>query len=90
MIDDSGSANVIHCPSNRCKEVTGLGMAAEIHSIVIDFDYPFVINHMTEELLNRKVRLDEKVDNRSVFDNIPNDGLTSERVLQIDIHALCQ
>lgn len=90
MVDGTGRANIIHFASNRCRRVTRSVMASEIHALVIGFDNAFALNHLAQEVLNRKIILDAYVDSRTLFDVIARDGRTSEKRLQIDIHALRQ
>lgn len=43
MIDDTGQANIIHFDSNKCKRISRSVMAAEVHDIVLGFEFAFVI-----------------------------------------------
>lgn len=83
MTDKTGTANLIHFESNRCKRVTRSVMAAEIHALVLSFDYAYIIKHMIGELLNMYIPLQAYMYSRTVFDVIAKDGKPSERRLQI-------
>lgn len=90
MVDDSGTGNIIHYASKRCQRVTQSLIKSECRAQVMGFDLAYVIRHLTEELLNKKVASDAYVDSRPVFDVISKDGLTNESRLQLYIHALRQ
>lgn len=88
LIDSEDNANLIHFSSARCRRVTRSVMAAELHALVLAFDFGFVIREMVAEVLQRDVAIEALVDSKTVFDVVAKDAKTSERRLQIDVHAL--
>lgn len=88
LTDKDGNANVVHYSSARCKRVTRSVMAAELHALILAFDYGFVLREMLKEVLRRDVKLEALIDSKTVFDVVAKDGRTNERRLQIDVHAL--
>lgn len=88
LCDEQGNANIVHNGSRRCKRVTRYVMAAEIHSLVIVFDYEFVIRDMVEDMLDKRVPLEAHVDSNTVFDVVAEDGDTTEKRLRINIFPL--
>lgn len=65
-------------------------MAAEIHALVLVYDFAFIIGHLAEEILGSSIQLDAFFDRRTVIDVIVENGMTTERRLQIDNCALKQ
>lgn len=88
LVDDDGNCNIIHWGSNRCRRIARSVLAAEVHGLVLGFDYVFIIQKLAEELLGRQVKVEAYTDSKTLFNVIAKDGATTERRLQIDIFAL--
>lgn len=88
MMDGSENANIIHYGSSRGKRVARSILSAEIHALVLGYDQAYVVRDLVEELLGKEVSLEAYVDSRSVFEVLAKDDNTTEKWLQIDIHAL--
>lgn len=88
MGDGVGNANMVHYGSSRCHHVTRSELASEIHSLEHVFDILYVVKHLLEQLLNRKLELETYVDSISAFEVILNQVKTFQKRLLIDIHAL--
>lgn len=90
MADANDNANIVHFGSSRCQRVTRSVLASEIHSLVLGFDVAYVVQHMLNEIIGRKLKIEAYVDSRSTFDIVAKQGKTVEKRLQIDIHCLKQ
>lgn len=78
----------MHYGSNKSKRVARSVLAAEVHGLVLGFDYAFVLWEMLTELLDRDVKIEALVDSNTLFDVISKDASTTERRLQIDVLGL--
>ena len=90
LVDKHENCNVLHYGSDKCKRIARSVMAAELHALVLGFDYAFLVKDLVEEILGRKIVVEAMVDNKSVFNVIAKDGKTAERRLQIYVLALRQ
>lgn len=63
-------------------------MAAEVPSLILGFDLYFVMRDMITDIMGNRIPLEDYVDNRTVFEVIAKDAITTERRLQIDVAAL--
>ena len=88
LTDEKGTANIIHYASNKCKRVTRSVLAAELHAFVLAFDYAYVLKDMITEIIGRELDLIAYIDSKTLFDVVAKDSNTTEKRLQIDIHAL--
>lgn len=88
LVDKARRANIVHFVSQRCKRLKRSVMALELHTLILGFDFVFIIRNLLEEILDRKVPIDAYVDRKTVLDVTDKDGKTTERILQKDIFAL--
>lgn len=88
LVDEDGTANVIHYRSNTSYRVTRSVMAAERLALVYGFDNAYILQCMLQEVMNRKIPIDAYVDSKTVFNVIARKGPTLEKRLQIDAFAL--
>lgn len=87
LADERRKGNVVHYGSSRCHRVTRSVMAAEVHALVLAFDFGYIIRDATEQLLDRRIEMEAFVDSRTLFNVVAKNGSTTERRLQIDIMA---
>lgn len=59
-------------------------MAVGIQVLVLGFNYDFLFKHLIEKLLCRKTRLEEMLDNKTIFNVVAKDGIIAESRLKID------
>lgn len=88
LVDNRGHANIVHYASQRCKRVTRSVMASELHALVAGFDAAFWLCDLVNQILGRDIPIEAYVDSKTVFDVVAKDGVTTEKRLEIDIHAL--
>lgn len=86
--NDSGSANILHFGSTRCKRIARSVMAAELLALVHGFDHAFLVKHCMSEILGREIPLDAFIDSRTVFNTVAKTAPTLEKRLLIDVCAL--
>ena len=85
MIDKHNACNIIHYASNRCKRVCRSVMAAEVHALILGFDYAYLIQNMLHEILGWTMEIEGITDSKTVFNVVAKEAQTTERRLQIDI-----
>ena len=90
LMDDSGSANVVHYGSHKSRRITRSVMAAELLALVTGFDNAFVVKYTVDEMLGRNIPVDVFVDSRTTFNCVAKHAPTLEKRLQIDVNALRQ
>lgn len=88
LVDYTGTANILHYGSQRCKMVTRSVMAAELHALSYGFENAFVAKTMVEEVFGQNVPLHGFLHSRTVFNTITKRGAILEKRLQIDAYAL--
>lgn len=85
LMDKAGRCNILHYGSNRCQRVCRSVMAAEMHGLILGFDYAYIIQDMLQEILGTKYEIEVMTDSRTLFNVVTKDAMTTERRLQIDI-----
>lgn len=90
MADATVKCNLIHYGSNLCQRVVRSVLDAEIHGLVLGFDYAVVIQHLISRLLGKSIEREAFVDSKTLFKVVAKDRSTSEKRLMIDISALKQ
>ena len=88
LSDDTGSANIIHYGSQKCRRVTRSAMAAELLGLSTGFDEAFCVKHMIEEIMGIRIPLHVYIDSRTTFNCISKNSSTTENRLQIDAASL--
>lgn len=88
MSDNQGTRNIVQYGSNHCRRVSRSVLASEIIALVLGFDKAFLMWHLLQEILGRRVELLVHVDSRAVCDVLAKDVQTSERRFQVKICAL--
>lgn len=63
-------------------------MAADVHALVLEFNYAQVSSDMATTVLVRRLDIAVATDSRTVFNVVAKDGATAERRLQIYIVSL--
>lgn len=79
----NGKANIIHYASKSCKLVTHSVMAAEVHALVLAFDYAYVISDMAQQILGGRLDIEVDMDSRTMFNVVVKNGTTMDRCLQM-------
>ena len=65
-------------------------MAAELLALVNGYDAAYTVQHLLEEILNRKIPLGALYDSKTTFNCVANSSGTLEKRLQIDAATLRQ
>lgn len=73
-MDDTGQAIFIHYGSNRCRWVVRSGMDAQVHALVLEFDYTFIIQHLLSTFMGRTVPVEAHTDIRTLLKVIAKDA----------------
>ena len=89
-VDKYKNCNILHYAYNRCKRVCRSVMAAEVHAMVLGFDYVYIIRDLIYEITGRKLDIEAITDSKSLFNVVTKDGQAAERRLQIDMLTLKQ
>lgn len=88
ILDAKQRANIVHYGSSRCKGVVRSVLAAEVHGLLLGFDFGLLVKDLLEEILGRTLLMEAMVDSWTLFSVIAKDAPTTERRLQIDVAAL--
>lgn len=81
LVDGQGKANIVHYGPNRFKRISRKVMAAEVHGLVLSFDYAYILRDLVSEIIGGKVTIEAFVDSKTLFNVVAKDGATSERRL---------
>lgn len=90
MLEYTVMQNTIIFGSNERKRVTRSVMAAEVHALILGYDFAFIIKSLVEEMLGRQVPLEIFMDSRTVLDTVAKSNIETERRFQIDLCAMKQ
>ena len=90
MVDKFDKCNILHYGSNRCQRVCRSVLAAEMHALILGFDFEYVIQDMVKELIGRKLDVEVMTDSKTLFNVVTKEAMTTERRLQIDILTIKQ
>lgn len=90
MTDNPGHFNIIHCGSNRCNQIARSVMAAEVQTLILGFDYSYLVRDFSEKLIGRPLSLEAMINKKTVSNVVAKDGQTTEIPLKIDVLALRQ
>lgn len=88
--DATGTCNIIHWSSKKCRRVTRSVTASELFGLVEGFDTGSCIKATQDQLYGRQIPLVICTDSKSVFEAITKLGTTAEKRLMIDIAMLRQ
>lgn len=88
MVDVNNMSNIVLYGSSRCRRVALSVMAAEVHGLVLGFDFAFTLCKLLLERLQRPVPMGAYVVSRTLFNMVSKDCGTTERLLFIDPFAL--
>lgn len=67
MVVNNNIFNIIHYRNNKCKHISRSVMVAEIQALVLGFDFSFLFKNLVEEILDRKLNLEEIIYSKTVF-----------------------
>lgn len=51
LVDKDNKKNIFHYGSQRCRRVTRSDMASELNSLILRFDYSFIVRYTIEVVL---------------------------------------
>ena len=94
LMDDLGTANIIHYSSQKSKRITRSALAAELYAMVHGFDNAAALKAALDgmEVSNCEAGIPMVVytDSRSLYDSLVSLNTTTEKRLLIDLHLLRQ
>ena len=88
LVDCRNNANIIHYGSAKGKRIARCVMAAEVLGLLYRYDNAYVAAHMLSEIFGRQIPIDIFIDSRTLFNVVAKNGSTTEKRIQIDVHAL--
>ena len=90
LTDATGTANIIHWSSTKCKRVTRSVLASELYALAHGFDIGASIKSTLDKALGIDLPLVLCTDSKSLYDCLVKLGTTAEKRLMIDIMCLRQ
>lgn len=90
MRDATGTCNIVHWSSTKCRRVTKSVLAAKLYAFVQGFDVGSCFKATLDQLYGRQIPLVLCTDSKSVFDAVTKLGVTAEKRLMIDVARLRQ
>ena len=92
LMDDEGTANIIHYSSQKAKRVTRSALAAELYAMMSGFDTAGALKHALDqmELSGRTISMVIYTDSRSLYDCLVSLNTITEKRLLIDLAILRQ
>lgn len=90
LADATGSANIIHWSSIKCKRVTRSVLASELYALAHAFDIGAAVKASLDNILGTLVPLILCTDSKSLYDCLVKLGTTQEKRLMIDVMCLRQ
>lgn len=90
LMDETGTANILHYGSTKSNSVTRRVLASELHSMVHGFDFSKTLRMAVNDLIGDSIPLVFYTDSRSIYDNLVTLNMTTEKRLFIDLHMLRQ
>lgn len=88
MNNGNRTTNVVHFATSKLRIVTRSVILIELHALLPGLDFLYFINDLLRTLLGRKIEIKALVDSKTVFDVVQMKWRTTEKRLQIYIHAL--
>lgn len=85
LVDVTGTENIVHYPSNRCKLITCSLLAAELPALVLAFDHVNMLRAIVTGVLEKDMRINYYVDSKTLCDIVAKDIRTTKKQLHIDI-----
>lgn len=85
LLEKNDRCYIFHYGSNRCQIVCPSVSTAEMHALLLGFDYAYVLQDMLQELLGRDFSVYVMTYSKTLLNFVTNDALMSERRLQINI-----
>ena len=90
IADNSGSANIVHWSSIKCKRVTRSVLASELYAMAHGFDHGAVLKSTIEKILQVELPLVLCTDSKSLYECLVKLGSTQEKRLMVDLMCLRQ
>jgi hypothetical protein len=90
LADASGTTNILHWSSIKCKRITRSVLASELYAMVHGFDIGASIKATIEKILQIDLPLVLCTDSRSLYDCLVKLGTTQEKRLMINVMCLRQ
>ena len=90
LADDTGSANILHWSSTKCKRVTRSVLASELYGMAHGFDMGASVKSTVDKALEIDLPLVLCTDSRSLYQCLVKLGTTQEKRLMIDVMCLRQ
>lgn len=81
LSDAAGDTSIVHYFSNLCRRIFFSDMAADVHSLVLVFDYRYIVRHLLWELLGRAMEVEVYIDLRTLCNVLVKDVRITERLL---------
>jgi hypothetical protein len=90
LADATGTANIVHWSSTKCKRVTRSILASELYAMAHGFDMGASIKSTIDKTLGIDLPLALCTDSKSLYDCLVKLGTTAEKRLMIDVMCLRQ
>jgi hypothetical protein len=90
LADATGTANIVHWSSTKCKRVTRSVLASELYAMAHGFDIGASIKSTIDKTLGIDLPLAVCTDSKSLYDCLVKLGTTAEKRLMIDVMCLRQ
>ena len=88
LVDDNGTANVIHYSSTKARRATKSVLAAKLFAVAAAFDYASTLKGCIDDIYARDVPLVLCTYSRSLFELVIGLTSTTEKRLLIDLASL--
>lgn len=67
MADDATNFNIVLCGINRFNGMVISVIAAEIKALTLSLDFSFVIKHLIEEIIGKKIKIEKLLESNTLL-----------------------